>query len=147
MITFIFRCPKCGLHLTNASGLKRHTRRVHDKSGPTFECPQCSKTFFEKFDLSRHMKIHSGSRPRCEKCGKPAKPNKNHVCKVPDSEKDPELKCTICGVFLDNKVKWGFHMWKHTKDPAYIQTKVASGQQTEEPLCLTNSTTVAAASS
>merc|ERR1719347_348117 len=33
----------------------------------------------------------------------------------------------------DNKVKWGFHMWKHTKDPAYIQTV--------DPLLAGNSTT------
>ena len=105
------------------SGLKRHIRRVHDKSGPTFDCQECSKTFFEKFDLQRHMKVHAT--PKCEKCGKNKsnKEKKPHVCKIPESEKDPDLKCTVCGVYLDNKVKWGFHMWKHTKDPAYIQTK------------------------
>merc|ERR1712088_989748 len=57
------------------------------------------------------------------------KEKKNHVCKIPESERDPNLKCTVCGVFLDNKVKWGFHMWKHTKDPAYIQTKPAPDSQ------------------
>ena len=124
-----FKCSKCGLHLTNASGLKRHIRRVHDKSGPTFDCQECSKTFFEKFDLQRHMKVHST--PKCEKCGKNKsnKEKKTHVCKIPESERDPSLKCTVCGVFLDNKVKWGFHMWKHTKDPAYIQTKPAPDAQ------------------
>lgn len=117
-----FKCPKCGLHLTNASGLKRHVRRVHDRSGPTFDCQQCSKSFFEKFDLQRHMKVHAT--PRCEKCGGKNKSKAVHTCKIPESAKDPELQCKICGVFLDNKVKWGFHMWKHTKNPAFIQTKV-----------------------
>ena len=126
-----FKCLKCGLHLTNSSGLKRHIRRVHDKSGPTFDCQECSKSFFEKFDLQRHMKVHSA--PKCGKCGKTKsnKEKKGHVCKIPESEKDPDLKCTICGTFLDNKIKWGFHMWKHTKDPAYIQTKIE-----EKPLSL-----------
>ena len=133
-----FKCTKCGLHLTNASGLKRHTRRVHDKSGPTFDCQECSKSFFEKFDLQRHMKVHAT--PKCEKCGKNKsnKEKKIHVCKIPESERDPDLKCTVCGVFLDNKVKWGFHMWKHTKNPAYIQTKpsVAAEKSNEQPLSL-----------
>jgi predicted RNA-binding Zn-ribbon protein involved in translation (DUF1610 family) len=115
-----FKCGKCGLHLTNASGLKRHLRRVHDKAGPMHKCLECSKTFFERFDLSRHLKVHSV--PKCDKCGKAKAKDKNHICK-PVKVSDPELECTICHAQLDSKVKWGFHMWKHTKDPAYIQTE------------------------
>ena len=120
------------------------TFQIHDKIAPVHECPHknCSKGFHEKFDLSRHLKTHSA--PRCDKCSKllPGK-DKKHICKPPDGEKDPELKCTICGIYLDTKVKWGFHMWKHTKDPAYIQTRPTVIQKelivnpsSEEPICL-----------
>ena len=119
------------------------TFQIHDKIAPVHECPHknCSKGFHEKFDLSRHLKTHSA--PRCDKCRKllPGK-DKKHICKPPDGEKDPDLKCTICGIYLDTKVKWGFHMWKHTKDPAYIQTRSTVIQKqlvnplSEEPICL-----------
>merc|ERR1712223_66208 len=120
-----FRCHLCGLHLTKASGLKRHIKRIHEKIAPVHECPHCSKAFFEKFDLARHVKTHDASK-RCDKCHKllpSLKDNtRKHICKIPEAEQDPDLKCTVCGIYLETKVKWGFHMWKHTKDPIYIQT-------------------------
>ena len=138
-----FKCDKCGLHLSNASGLRKHVRRVHEKSGPTYQCSVCSKSFFDKFDLSRHTRTHT-EKPRCDKCGdkiKSTKLEKKHTCKpaAPDVAKDPELQCTVCGVYLETKVRWGFHMWKHTKNPAYIQTKPTASPSlstSQQPLCL-----------
>ena len=103
----------------------RHIKRIHEKIAPVHECPHCSKAFFEKFDLARHVKTHDASK-RCDKCHKllpSLKDNtRKHICKIPEAEQDPDLKCTVCGIYLETKVKWGFHMWKHTKDPIYIQT-------------------------
>ena len=136
-----FKCDRCGLHLSNASGLRKHVRRVHDKSGPTYQCSVCSKSFFDKFDLSRHARIHT-EKPRCDKCGKvKSNKEKKHTCKPPEVPRDPDLQCTVCGVYLETKVRWGFHMWKHTKNPAYIQTKPPSRppvveSATHQPLCL-----------
>ena len=130
-----FKCDICGLHLSNASGLKKHQRRVHEKSGPNYQCNQCNKSFFDKFDLSRHVRTHI-DKPKCDKCGKvKSLKEKKHICKPPEPS-DPALQCTICTVFLDSKVKWGFHMWKHTKNPAYIQTKPT---KPSTPLCLKSS--------
>lgn len=114
-----FKCDKCGLHLTNAAGLKRHMKRVHDKCGQNYPCPDCGKTFFQRFDLNRHVKVHSN--PKCDKCGK-QKVSDKHVCKNIEQPGDPQFKCSICDAQLDNKLAWGCHMWKHTKDPSYIQT-------------------------
>lgn len=38
----------------------------------TFNCPTCSKVFTEKFNMKRHMQIHSQSRPKyvCNECSK-----------------------------------------------------------------------------
>ena len=102
----------------------RHIKRIHEKIAPVHECPHCSKSFYEKFDLARHVKTHDASK-RCEKCHKllPSVNTRKHICKTPEAEQDPNLKCTVCGIYLETKVKWGFHMWKHTKDPIYIQTR------------------------
>ena len=104
--------------------VSRHIKRIHEKIAPVHECPHCSKSFYEKFDLARHVKTHDASK-RCEKCHKllPSVNTRKHICKTPEAEQDPNLKCTVCGIYLETKVKWGFHMWKHTKDPIYIQTR------------------------
>lgn len=43
-----------------------------DSPRRTFECPVCSKGFTEKFNMKRHMQIHSQSRPKyiCNECSK-----------------------------------------------------------------------------
>lgn len=131
-----FKCYKCGLHFTNNSGLKRHIKRIHEKIAFAHECDICSKGFYEKFDLIRHVKSHSA--PRCNVCKKllPGKDRK-HICKPPENTVDPELKCTICGHTCQNKVNLGVHMWKHTKDPAYIQTKPKIiDKPADQPICL-----------
>ena len=134
-----FKCTfaNCGLHFTNNSGLKRHIKRIHEKIAPIHECPHCSKGFHEKFDLVRHLKSHSA--PRCDKCKKllPGKDRK-HICKPPEKDHDPDLKCTICGHVCENKINLGVHMWKHTKDVRWIQTKPLNIDKTatEEPISL-----------
>ena len=79
------------------------------------------------FQLSRHLKVHTA--PKCETCSKPLGTSK-HICKskpvkpvLPENE---ELKCKICSTQLETRVAWGYHMWKHTKDPSYIQTADAT---------------------
>ena len=115
-----FRCDTCGLHVTNSACLKRHIKRVHEKCKQAYECPECGKGFYERHDLARHARIHKI--PKCELCGKTLNGanRKKHNCK-PKIAENEELKCKICGAQLETKVAWGAHMWKHTKDPSYIQ--------------------------
>lgn len=118
-----FSCNKCGLHLSNLASLKKHLKRVHEKFKQQHYCQQCGKGFYERHDLARHEKIHLA--PKCSKCNKAVGTSGKHLCK-PKANKDipenEELKCKICSAQLETKVSWGYHMWKHTKDPSYIQS-------------------------
>jgi hypothetical protein len=70
-----------------------------------------------------------------------------HVCK-PKPEVNKELQCKLCSAQLDSRVAWGYHMWKHTKDPSYIQSPDATAE-TPSPTKLhgdDNSSAVAAKS-
>jgi len=69
-----------------------------------------------------------------------------------DGSEDPDLKCTICSAQLETKVAWGIHMWKHTKNPSYIQippveTKVQEQSLQDPKSPLQSSTKVAENSS
>lgn len=57
---------------------KRSSRKSSEKSASSeslkrsYACPTCSKGFSEKFNMRRHMQIHSQSRPKysCNECSK-----------------------------------------------------------------------------
>lgn len=59
---------------TSSNKKYKAENRVKNCDSPrrTFECPVCGKSFTEKFNMKRHMQIHSQSRPKyiCNECSK-----------------------------------------------------------------------------
>lgn len=55
-----------------AAATKRSSSKNGDSPRRTFACPTCGKGFTEKFNMKRHMQIHSQSRPKyvCNECSK-----------------------------------------------------------------------------
>ena len=133
-----FRCDICDARLANQAGLNRHIKRMHDKVQP-YSCKECGKGYYEKHDLVRHMKAHERASqvPNCDICGKVFSTfyqREKHKCKGPEGK----FPCEICDSKMDSKESWGFHMWRHTKDPKYIEigpinkSSSSSSEETKE---------------
>ena len=119
-----FKCEICNLGFTHMSAKKRH-EKAHSNEKP-HQCQECPRAFFRRSDLTHHKKTHSRERFKfsCADCGqvfKSEKKLKDHKCSA-KSPPGKQLQCSLCECILTSKMSWGVHMWKHTKDSAYILT-------------------------
>ncbi|KAL8603951.1 hypothetical protein ACOMHN_038995 [Nucella lapillus] len=65
-----YSCEYCNQRFSCAPTLKRHILKEH-VTDRLYTCEVCGERFCEKFKLTRHMYIHTGSaRFMCEQCGK-----------------------------------------------------------------------------
>ena len=68
------KCNDCNTSFQTPNGLKTHVLKVHGGGGlrSRLECPQCKKTFPDKYKLDRHVEgVHENLRNYvCDRCPK-----------------------------------------------------------------------------
>jgi hypothetical protein len=131
------KCSVCGLGFVHKGDRRRHEASLHHnqhaagEAAPTrHACAQCSKSFSRRSDLNVHQKrVHGTDRtPRisCQGCAQifaSEKEATRHKCSKSNNSKNKReegLKCELCSALLSSRIEWGVHMWKHTKDAAFI---------------------------
>ena len=117
------KCDTCGARLSHISALRRH-KLTHGGHKP-HQCSVCNRAFFHKCDLQRHYSIHGKTKHfECSVCNKKFSSSyylKSHKCKPPDDDNNNPFKCNICGKGCANNMAWSYHMWRHTKNPVFVQ--------------------------
>lgn len=94
-----FTCQICGRAFNRRVRLTTHMRFVHEGEQP-IECPEegCSRTFYRKEDMARHLTLHSGERPfECTVCDKAFAVKSSLKLHMLTHRKEQPCSCEECG--------------------------------------------------
>lgn len=107
-----FKCPNCSVAVNSSWELKRHISTVHAKI-KTLACGECGRSFFQKSDLDKHMKLHYSIElfhcNFCEKKYRWKKQLKEHMKMHDEGYIACPYKCHLC----DMNFKRGVLLSKH----------------------------------
>ncbi|XP_071541248.1 uncharacterized protein [Panulirus ornatus] len=113
-----YNCDECGKNFYRKFNLTVHKRK-HSSDRP-HECKICKKRFKSYISVKTHMEIHSDRRPfMCENCGKVFK-----TLSVLDSHRaihtgETKHNCGVCGKSYRYRASLFIHMRTHTGQRPY----------------------------
>ena len=122
-----FACEVCSQTFKNIEALKVHVSRTHTEREKTVFCDQCDARFFNKSQLTNHLRdVHLDQPVTCDICGQqsgnPSK-LKRHIRRVHGQPKELESwQCSLCSkVIMAKNLKQAIksHMQTHEKEAKY----------------------------
>ncbi len=113
-------CPHCQKVFKAKRDLSRHLL-IHSDSRP-FECSRCGKCFRQKMALKRHMLTHNSVRAfSCETCQKSFTQKAHLKAHISVAHsQDKPHKCLTCGRSFSLKTYLTLHMSTHTGEKDYV---------------------------
>ncbi|EFA13125.1 gastrula zinc finger protein XlCGF57.1 [Tribolium castaneum] len=118
-----FKCDICDKVL-GLSGKQRHLR-IHNVTTSTTEkpptCDICSRTFYSRANLERHVKIHMGDKSYvCEFCGRSYTREDNFKGHLRLHTGEKPYVCEYCGKSFKNKANLNIHRLRRHNNQSYV---------------------------
>ncbi|KAK6486148.1 zinc finger X-chromosomal protein-like isoform X1 [Huso huso] len=113
----VHQCRHCDFKISDPFILSRHILSVHTKDQP-FACKRCKRSFGQRNDLKKHVKVHRGRRMyQCQYCDystADASGFKRHVISI--HTKEYPHRCDYCTKGFRRPSEKNQHIMRHHKD-------------------------------
>ncbi|XP_070547057.1 zinc finger protein 883-like [Ptychodera flava] len=121
-----FKCERCDKIFAKKSNLLRHVRAFQNRESCStrsprsmensdIHCPVCQKKFGSNWNLTIHMRLHSGDKPfKCRPCDKAYTSKQSLIEHQQSVHSDVKpILCEVCGKRFHRQVHLRRHMVQH----------------------------------
>lgn len=113
-----YKCTSCTASFGTSFNLKRHMR-IHTGTRP-YKCDQCQSAFITKAQLTTHMRTHTGEKPyQCDICGGKFIQQNNLKRHIMTHTGEKPFKCDKCSAAFISSSDLKRHIRVHTGEKPY----------------------------
>lgn len=115
-----YECYSCKLAIESFCMLRKHLRKHRVNDLHQFKCKHCTKNFYDKRKLAKHIRIHTTGRPHtCAICMRKCSTNIDLVAHMRVHTNEKPFECDVCLKTFKMRGDLNCHKRTHTGEKPY----------------------------